>query len=115
MTYKPTPEEVEAALKAVDGVEDAVILGVPDERFGERVGAVVQWSGTPRGFEELDAALRSSLAGYKVPAAYWVVDAVGRHPSRKTDYGWARRLVADRAPAVSDRGHRPDGAGSGRR
>lgn len=102
-------EEVEAALKAVDGVEDAVILGVPDERFGERVGAVVQWSGSPRGFEEIDAALRSSLAGYKIPAAYWVVDEVGRHPSRKTDYGWARRLVADRAP---DHDRRADAAGS---
>lgn len=102
-------EEVEAALKSVDGVEDAVILAVPDERFGHRVGAVLQWSsGAVEDFAAVEAELRRTLAGYKVPAAFWVVDEVGRHPSSKTDYGWARRVVADRAP---DHDRREDPAG----
>ena len=92
-------EEVEAALKAVDGVQDAVVLGVPDERFGHRVGAVLQWAdGGARDFADVETELRAGLAGYKVPVAYWVVPAVERHPSSKTDYGWARRLVTGRDP-----------------
>ncbi|MFN3601716.1 MAG: AMP-binding protein [Dietzia sp.] len=98
-------EEVEAALKAVTGIEDAVVFGVPDERFGHRVGAVVQWAdgspgaaGHPGDLDAVGLALREHLAGFKIPVAYWVVDRVERHPSSKTDYGWARRLVAERAP-----------------
>lgn len=115
-------EEVEAALKAVAGIEDAVAFGVPDERFGHRVGAVVQWAdaaqgsspdsspGTgPRDLDAVGHALREHLAGFKIPVAYWVVDRVERHPSSKTDYGWARRLVAERAP---DLDRRTDAAGT---
>lgn len=92
-------EEVEAALKAVEGVEDAVVLGVPDDRFGHRVGAVIEWAEGHEGrFGEVEASLRGGLAGFKVPVAFWVVEKVERHPSSKTDYGWARRIVADRAP-----------------
>ncbi|MDV8001261.1 AMP-binding protein [Rhodococcus sp. IEGM 1408] len=92
-------EEVEAALKAVEGVEDAVVLGVADERFGHRVGTVLQWSDGHEGdFAALEAALRTDLTGYKVPVAFWVVPAVERHPSSKTDYGWARRVVTGAAP-----------------
>lgn len=93
-------EEVEAALKAVPGVEDAVILGVPDERFGHRVGAVVQMSpgNDDDDLASLSEALRADLAGYKVPVAYWVVDRVQRQPSSKTDYAWAARIVAETAP-----------------
>ncbi|AWH96199.1 AMP-binding protein [Dietzia psychralcaliphila] len=120
-------EEVEAALKAVAGIEDAVVFGVPDERFGHRVGAVVQWSapspdgspaspdstsdaaGHPGDLDAVGLALREHLAGFKIPVAYWVVDRVERHPSSKTDYGWARRLVAERAP---DHDRRTDAAGT---
>lgn len=105
-------EEVEAALKAVTGVEDAVIVGVPDERFGHRVGAVLQWTEGHRTdgvFATVEAALRESLAGFKVPVAYWVVDRVERHPSSKTDYGWAGRVVGSRAP---DHDRRTDPAGA---
>ena len=103
-------EEVEAALKAVEGVEDAVVLGVPDDRFGHRVGAVIGWADGHDGrFDHVEASLRDSLAGYKVPVADWVVETVERHPSSKTDYGWARRVIADRAP---DHDRRVDPAGS---
>ena len=97
-------EEVEAALKAVDCIADAVVLGVADDRFGQRVAAVVQPdTGRDLDFDAVDAALRGGLAGYKIPAAYWVAEAIGRHPSSKTDYGWATRYVADNAPAVDRR------------
>ena len=103
-------EEVEAALKSVPGVEDAVVLGVPDERFGHRVGAVLEWSaGHDGGFDDVESALRAGLAGFKIPVAYWVVDRVERHPSSKTDYGWARRVIADRGP---DHDRRTDPAGA---
>lgn len=103
-------EEVEAALKGVGGVEDAVVLGVPDERFGHRVGAVIEWAeGHDGGFEAVETQLRTVLAGFKVPVAYWVVDEVERHPSSKTDYGWAKRLIAERGP---DRDRRTDPAGA---
>ena len=97
-------EEVEAAVKAVPGVEDAVILGIPDERFGHRVGAVVQWSSGYHGdLASLSEALRTNLAGYKVPAAYWLVDNVRRQPSSKTDYAWAKRLVENTPPDLDRR------------
>lgn len=100
-------EEVEAALKGVDGVEDAVVLGVPDQRFGHRVGAVVQWTdGHHRQLGTLENDLRDRLAGFKIPVAYWVVDKVERHPSSKTDYGWAKRLIAERDPDHDRRDHR---------
>ena len=92
-------EEVESALKAAEGVQDAVALGVPDERFGHRVGAVLQWDdGYTGDFAALEEALRATLAGFKIPVAFWVVDSVERHPSSKTDYGWAKRILAEREP-----------------
>lgn len=101
-------EEVEAALKGVDGVEDAVVLGIPDERFGHRVGAVLEWAAGHEGsFDAVEAQLREVLAGFKIPAAFWVVEKVERHPSSKTDYGWAKRLIAGRGP---DHDRRSDAA-----
>jgi acyl-CoA synthetase (AMP-forming)/AMP-acid ligase II len=88
------PEEVEQALKSHPAVYDAVVVGVPDERWGERVAAVVQ----PRGgltatLEELAAHCRTRLAGYKVPREVHVVDEVRRSPSGKADYVWARAVA----------------------
>ena len=103
-------EEVEAALKGVDGIADVVVLGVPDQRFGHRVGAVIQWADGHHGhLDTLENDLRERLAGFKIPAAYWVVENVERHPSSKTDYGWAKRLIAERGP---DHDRRTDPAGA---
>jgi fatty-acyl-CoA synthase len=86
------PEEVEAALKAHPDVFDAVVVGVPDSRFGERVAAIV----TPRpgrtpGLSELAAHCRERIAGYKVPRALICVDEIVRTPAGKPDYRWAKR------------------------
>ena len=103
-------EEVESALKAAEGVHDAVALGVPDERFGHRVGAVIEWAeGHVGDFGALEQALRGTLAGFKIPVAFWVVEKIERHPSSKTDYGWAKRVLADRGP---DHDRRTDTVGS---
>ena len=63
------PEEVEAAVKSHAGVYDAVVVGVPDERWGERVVAVVQLrEGAAPTLEDVQEHCRTKIAGYKVPA-----------------------------------------------
>ena len=92
---KVFPEEVEQALKAHPAVLDAVVAGVPDERFGERVAAVVGLRpGASAAEEELREHCRATIAGYKVPARIVVVPAVVRSPSGKADYRWARKVLA---------------------
>ena len=86
---KVYPDEVEAALKSHPGIADAMVVGLPDDRFGERVVAlVVSRSGTTP--EDLDAHVRRLVAGYKAPRSVVTVDAVERHPSGKPDYAWGR-------------------------
>ncbi len=88
---KVFPEEVEESLKAHPEVLDAVVVGVPDERWGERVEALVlARPGTSPTSESVDAHCRTLVAGYKAPRAYHFVDTMNRHPSGKPDYRWAR-------------------------
>ncbi|XVQ82003.1 acyl-CoA synthetase [Microbispora siamensis] len=92
---KVFPEEVEQALKSHPAVMDALVAGVPDERFGERVAAVVELRpGATAGVEELRAHCRTQIAGYKVPASIVVVDVVERSPSGKADYRWAKSVLS---------------------
>jgi acyl-CoA synthetase (AMP-forming)/AMP-acid ligase II len=76
-------------------VADAVVLGAPDERFGQRVVAIIAVvSGhTPPDLEALQVHCRAQLAGYKVPRALHVVAAIERTPAGKPDYEWARRVI----------------------
>jgi acyl-CoA synthetase (AMP-forming)/AMP-acid ligase II len=88
------PEEVEAALKAHPDVFDAVVVGVPDERWGERVAAVVQArAGRTPTLAELDAHCRELVAGYKVPRELHLVEEIERSPSGKPDYPWAKQIA----------------------
>lgn len=95
---KVFPEEVEQALKSHPAVMDALVAGVPDDRFGERVAAVVELrpdaSATA---EELRAHCREHLAGYKIPALVRFTEQVVRSPSGKADYRWAKRFLAESA------------------
>jgi 3-oxocholest-4-en-26-oate---CoA ligase len=91
---KVFPEEVEQALKAHPAVLDTVVAGVPDERFGERVAAIVQLRpGADVSAGELRRHCRATIAGYKVPARIEFVPQVVRSPSGKADYPWARRML----------------------
>ncbi|MCI3950461.1 MAG: acyl-CoA synthetase (AMP-forming)/AMP-acid ligase [Acidimicrobiales bacterium] len=93
---KVFPEEVEAVLKGHPGVYDALVVGVPDDRWGERVVAVVQLRpGASLGLEDVQAHCRAELAGYKVPRDLTVVDEIRRGPNGKPDYGWAKEHARD--------------------
>ena len=96
---KVFPEEVEEVLKACPGVEDALVVGVADERFGERVVAVLSRSqgSAVTGDDALDFA-RERLAGYKLPKELLFQDQVRRAPNGKADYKWAR-VVAEKFAA----------------
>lgn len=94
---KVFPEEIEAVLKGHPGVFDAVVTGIPDERWGSRVAAVVEpRQGVQLTFEGLDAHCRGLLSGYKVPRTYAFVDEMVRSPAGKADYRWARELALGR-------------------
>jgi acyl-CoA synthetase (AMP-forming)/AMP-acid ligase II len=91
---KVFPEEVEGALKSHAGVFDALVIGIPDDLLGQRVAALVQpRDGVDLDLAEVEAVVRTQIAGYKVPRTVWLVDRVGRTPSGKADYGWARKYA----------------------
>ena len=90
---KVFPEEVEEALKTHPSVLDAVVVGIPDEKFGEAVTGVVQ----PRDGATVDegaiiAHVRETLAAYKSPKRIMTVDTIGRAANGKVDY---KRLKAE--------------------
>jgi 3-oxocholest-4-en-26-oate---CoA ligase len=88
------PEEVEAALKSHPAVWDATVVGVPDERWGQRVAAVVSFRpDASADLETLQAYCRTKVAGYKVPRQLHIVSQVQRSPSGKPDYRWARDVA----------------------
>ncbi len=92
---KVFPEEVEEALKRHAGVQDALVVGVPDPRFGASVAAVVSLvPGTASASASADPQaliehVRSELAHYKAPRRVVIVDEVRRAPNGKADYAWA--------------------------
>ncbi|MFM7616561.1 MAG: acyl-CoA synthetase [Actinomycetes bacterium] len=93
---KVYPEEVEAALKGHPAVFDALVVGAPDERWGERVVAVVALrAGHPATFAGIDEHVRTHVAGYKAPRAFVVVPTIRRSPSGKPDYRWGRTVAED--------------------
>ena len=93
---KVYPEEVESALKGHAGVIDAVVVGLPDERWGERVVAVVQArpEAVPS-LADLQQHARAHLARYKVPREVVFVDSIVRSPSGKPDYRWAKTTAGE--------------------
>jgi acyl-CoA synthetase (AMP-forming)/AMP-acid ligase II len=100
------PEEVEAALKGHPDVFDALVVGVPDERYGQCVAAVVHpRAGTRPALGDLDRFVRSEIAGYKVPRALWYVDEVKRSPAGKPDYRWAKEQTQVRPPDEAHANH----------
>ena len=96
---KVYPEEVEEVLKAHPSIYDALVVGVPDDRWGERVVAVVRpRDGLTVELDDVVSHCRHSIAGYKAPRQLFVVDHVVRSPSGKADYRWARSVALGEAP-----------------
>jgi fatty-acyl-CoA synthase len=93
---KVFPEEVEEALKVHDSVHDAVVVGVPDEKFGEAITAVVE----PAGGVTLDESVlighvKEHLAHFKAPKRVLTIDTIGRAPNGKVDYKRMKRYALD--------------------
>nr|WP_255425849.1 hypothetical protein [Pseudonocardia petroleophila] len=92
-------DEVELVLRDHPAVRDAVVLGVPDPRWGSAVAAVVSLrAGRSAAPAELGAFVAGRLAGYKKPRRVVVVDEVARLNTGKADLGWARSQFAAPAP-----------------
>ena len=95
---KVYPEEVELALRSHPDVFDCVVVGVPDDRWGEMVVALVEpTDGRTIDADALARALPASLAGYKVPKRFVVLDSLQRSPAGKADYKLLRELAAGTA------------------
>jgi acyl-CoA synthetase (AMP-forming)/AMP-acid ligase II len=92
------PEEVEGALKSHPDVYDVLVVGIPDERWGERVCALLQpRPGKAPQLEELREHCSSHIARYKIPRQVLLVDEVPRLPNGKPDYRSARDQAVRRA------------------
>jgi len=91
---KVFPEEVEEVLKLHPTVADAVVVGVPDDRFGEAITAVVQLEpDAVLDHDDLVHAVKEKLAGYKAPKSVVAIDTIGRAPNGKVDYKRLRQYA----------------------
>ena len=92
---KVYPEEVEETLKLHPAVQDCNVVGLPDEKWGQSVTAVVALAGDDdvTGAAELVAHCKEHLAGYKCPKRIVFVDRVQRGPNGKPDYRWAAEVA----------------------
>jgi fatty-acyl-CoA synthase len=97
------PEEVEEAIKCHPLVDDCYVVGLPDERFGQRVVAVLgASSGTRPTPDEIRTFLRPSLSHFKIPKDVVICDVIQRAPNGKADYQWARATALETMAAASD-------------
>ena len=100
---KVFPEEVEEILKLHPAVGDAVCVGLPDERFGETICAIIEpRPGAVVEPSEVIDHVRAYLARYKAPRSVITVDSIGRSPAGKVDYRGLKRLAAERAALTRD-------------
>ncbi len=92
------PEEVEEAARRYAAVGDVLVVGLPDERWGQKVAAVIQVaSGASFDRAEFERVCRTHLSGYKVPKVICLVDQMQRSPAGKADYTWAKKVAAAQA------------------
>ena len=92
------PEEVEEAVKTHPAVIDCNVVGLPDERWGQSVTAVVSLVADAHvSDDELISHTRTKIAAYKSPKLILRVDSVHRGANGKADYTWAKRTAEDLA------------------
>ncbi len=98
---KVYPEEVEEVVKRHEAIYDCLVVGVPDDRFGERVVAVASLrEGAQADATVLIEYTREHLASYKAPRHVLLVEQVRRAPNGKADYKWAKATaLAELRPA----------------
>ena len=98
---KVYPEEVEEALKTHPSVADALVVGVPDEKWGQAVTGVVVLEGSAE-FDEaaLKAHVRQQLAGYKTPKAVFLAGVALRASNGKADYAAVRAFAMSQGAAT---------------
>jgi 3-oxocholest-4-en-26-oate---CoA ligase len=93
---KVFPEEVEEAVKRVDGILDCLVIGLADDKFGQSVTAVVSAAADSTADEaNVIAGVKAQLAGYKAPKRVVFVAAVPRAPNGKADYAAAQQYAAE--------------------
>ena len=81
------PEEVEETLKTYPGVEDALVLGVPDEKWGQAITGVVKLrDGAAFDEDAMREHVHDALAGYKTPKRILIAGVKLRAPNGKADY-----------------------------
>lgn len=91
---KVYPEEVEMAVKGHPAVYDVLVVGIPDEKYGQAVAAVVELrEGAALELEELREYLREFLSGYKLPRSLTIVDRIPRNATGKAQYPRAKELA----------------------
>ena len=91
---KVFPEEVEEAVKTHPEVVDCLVVGVEDEKFGQRVTAVAsRTDGSDVSEDEIRQFLRDRISAFKIPKQVYFEQAVQRAPNGKADYKWARAIV----------------------
>ncbi|MGI9322990.1 MAG: AMP-binding protein, partial [Pseudomonadales bacterium] len=92
---KVFPEEVEEALKSHDAVEDCLVVGVPDERFGEKIVGLASRLDESVDETSLISHCKSQIASYKAPKHVLLVSQVQRAPNGKADYKWAKTTALE--------------------
>jgi acyl-CoA synthetase (AMP-forming)/AMP-acid ligase II len=93
---KVYPEEVEMAIKNHPAVYDTLVVGIPDQKYGQAVAAVVSLrEGATLELEELRTFLRDHLSGYKLPRSLTLVDEVPRNATGKAQYPAAKQIALD--------------------
>ena len=98
---KVYPEEVEMAIKGHPAVYDCLVVGLPDEKYGQTVAAVVQArEGHTVELEELRDFLRASLSGYKLPRALTLVPEIPRNATGKAQYPRAKEMALETNGAI---------------
>ena len=99
---KVFPEEVEEAARRYAAVADVLVVGLPDDRWGQKVVAVIEVASDQKfDRQEFDRICREKLSGYKVPKAVFITSQVKRSPAGKADYRWAASYAAETAPLES--------------
>jgi acyl-CoA synthetase (AMP-forming)/AMP-acid ligase II len=100
---KVYPEEVEMAIKGHPAVYDCLVVGLPDDKYGQTVAAVVQpREGATVELDELREFLRSSLSGYKLPRVLTLVPEIPRNATGKAQYPKAKEMALESRPVATE-------------